>query len=371
MNTTTAITLNDRFSMIKKDPSQNSVNSKNGRARSRSRNRNRRSASQLRGSRKSQQLLKQMERQHKMRMALKLKNKSIVASRGRVQGQIRRNQNRLAGVIRKTLTPQMLKRSNSQTRFIPLNDAPSRINRGRSRSRSRSRNRMQNTGSIQDRLGVRKGPSRMRQSIQNRGGQQQQQQQRGRSRSRNRLNRNNFKQQQPQNNAIRRRSNSVNARLGNNGPARNRSRNNLKQNSVQLRRSNSINARLGNVKGRAASRNRNNRNQLNRPMTGRIIKRKANQQNRKIGVRKANAIVGNAAARNVKKLQRGNNQQARGRARTRGQRQNNQGQQQQQRRGRSRTRRANQPNRGGQGGGKQKISKEQLDKQLDEYMAKA
>lgn len=75
MNTTTAITLNDRFSMIKKQPSQNNVAGGNGRARSRSRSRNRRQA-ELRGSRKSQLLLKQMERQHKMRVALKLKNVS-------------------------------------------------------------------------------------------------------------------------------------------------------------------------------------------------------------------------------------------------------------------------------------------------------
>lgn len=184
-----------------------------------------------------------------------------------------------------------------------LNDAPSRINRGRSRSRSRSRNRIQNTGSIQDRLGIRQGPNRMRRSIQNqRNGAGQQQQQRGRSRSRTRLNRNNFRPQQQQQAQLRR-SNSVNARLGNNRQVRNRSRsrNNFKQNAGQLRRSGSINARLGTAKRRIVAGNRIN--QFNRPMTGRIIKRKVN---RKVGVRKANAVgnVGNAAARNAKKLQR-------------------------------------------------------------------
>jgi hypothetical protein len=263
-----------------------------------------------------------------------------MTSRGRAQGQIIRNQAKLAGVIRKTLTAQMLKRANSQTRFIPwvlkfetlafakqliniflirLNDAPSRINRGRSRSRSRSRSRnraAQNTGSIQDRLGVRKGMSRMRRSFQNGAGQQQQQQQqqrgRSRSRSRPRLNRNNFKQQQQQQqqNAapLRRRSNSVNARLGNNNnssrPVRNRSRarnNSTQQNAGQIRRSGSVNGRLGTAaKGRAVGKQRFIQNQMNRPMTGRIVKRKVN---RKVPVRKANAF-GNAAARNVKKLQR-------------------------------------------------------------------
>lgn len=89
MNTTTAITLNDRFSMIKKQPSQTTlgggggvvgaanVGVVRGRSRSRSRSRGppkRQSADQLRGSRRNQMLLNQLERQHKLRVAMKLKN---------------------------------------------------------------------------------------------------------------------------------------------------------------------------------------------------------------------------------------------------------------------------------------------------------
>lgn len=77
MNSTTAITLNDRFSLIKK-PSQTRV--AQGRSRSRSREPRQRQRQQqqrgvdLRGSHRNQALLNQLERQHKMRMALKLKN---------------------------------------------------------------------------------------------------------------------------------------------------------------------------------------------------------------------------------------------------------------------------------------------------------
>lgn len=78
MMNTTAITLNDRFSMIK-TPSQTRI--ARGRSRSRSRGpsqqpRQQKGAS-LRGSQQNRQLLSQLERQHKMRMALKLKNVRI------------------------------------------------------------------------------------------------------------------------------------------------------------------------------------------------------------------------------------------------------------------------------------------------------
>lgn len=76
---TTAITLNDRFSMIK-TPSQTRIQSvapRGSRSRSRSRGpstpRQQKGAT-LRGSQQNRQLLNQLERQHKMRMALKLKN---------------------------------------------------------------------------------------------------------------------------------------------------------------------------------------------------------------------------------------------------------------------------------------------------------
>jgi len=162
-----------------------------------------------------------------------------------------------------------------------------------------------NTGSIHDRLGNRQPRRRMR-----RGGLQatfnhnninnQQQQQRSRSRSRQRLNRNNFRNN---NTTPVRRSNSVNARLGNNGPQqqvqqnrrgrfRSRSRNNMNNNNNVNRRSNSANNNANN--------NRNiNRNQINRPRTGRIVKRRVNF---KTGTNPQQ--VRNAAARNVNKLQR-------------------------------------------------------------------
>lgn len=138
-----------------------------------------------------------------------------------------------------------------------MNDGPRRNLRGRSRNRSRSQSRArsqsrgrQQTVSITDRLGVRQPRGRMRRASV---GGAKQQTSRSRPRSRVRLNRNNFannrnaaNQAQPM-----RRSNSVNARLGNNG-------------SNQTRR-----------RGRMTSNVRNQNNQLNRPITGRIVKRKA------------------------------------------------------------------------------------------------
>jgi hypothetical protein len=88
------------------------------------------------------------------------------------------------------------------------------------------------------------------QQLQRSRSQQQQQRSRSRPRSRVRLNRNNFNQNQ---NAFKR-SNSINARLGNNGPAQIRRRQRLTSNSQQL----------------------------NRPMTGRIIKR---TQKKAVGAR--------------------------------------------------------------------------------------
>lgn len=78
MNNTTTITLNDRFSMIKKTngfPPQ----AQGGRARSRSRSRGRPQQTNvnLRGSTRNRKLLDQLEKQHKMRLALKLKNVRI------------------------------------------------------------------------------------------------------------------------------------------------------------------------------------------------------------------------------------------------------------------------------------------------------
>lgn len=75
MMNTTAITLNDRFSMIKK-PSQTRIAAR-GRSRSRSRGPSaprQQKGAVLRGSQENRQLLSQLERQHKMRLALKLKN---------------------------------------------------------------------------------------------------------------------------------------------------------------------------------------------------------------------------------------------------------------------------------------------------------
>lgn len=161
-------------------------------------------------------------------------------------------------------------------------------------------NQQQSLGSVHDRLGVVRQPRRRmrRGGMQNNGNAIQ----RSRSRSRQRLNRNNFRT----NAAPLRRSNSVNARLGNNGPQvqqqqqqiqnrrrrfRSRSRNNNMKNNY--------NANNGNKIIRNNNRNRNQQNQMNRPLTGRIIKRKIN---RKTGMNTQR--IRNAAAKNVKKLQR-------------------------------------------------------------------
>lgn len=131
-----------------------------------------------------------------------------------------------------------------------LNDGPRRKMRGRSRSRSQSRNRNQQTGSIIDRLGARQPRGRMRRGSAVANGGQQQQRGRSRTRSRVRLNRNNFSNNRNANNqAPLRRSNSVNARLGNNGP-------------TQIRR-----------RRRFVSQSRNPNTQLNKPIGGRIVKR--------------------------------------------------------------------------------------------------
>lgn len=139
MNTTTTITLNDRFSMIKKSngfPPQ----APRGRSRSQSRNRQQAPPPSLQGSRRNRQLLDQLEKQHKMRLALKLKNvsmiscrlgvheysnqffnlqKSILRSRGRVQGQIIRSGVKRAAAIKKAVNVRNLKRANNLTTFIP------------------------------------------------------------------------------------------------------------------------------------------------------------------------------------------------------------------------------------------------------------
>lgn len=130
MNTTTAITLNDRFSLIKSP--NGAPNAQRGRSRSRSRSRATR-PQQLRGSVQNRKLLDQLEKQHKMRLAMKLKNvsfgkptltlmtlkrcflqKSIIRSRGRAQGQIIRKQQQR--VLR---NPRNFKRANSLTTFVP------------------------------------------------------------------------------------------------------------------------------------------------------------------------------------------------------------------------------------------------------------
>lgn len=72
MNNTTTITLNDRFSLMKK-PLGNAPQNQRGRSRSRSRGRQTRPAN-LQGSRRNRTLLDALEKQHKMRVALKLKS---------------------------------------------------------------------------------------------------------------------------------------------------------------------------------------------------------------------------------------------------------------------------------------------------------
>lgn len=199
-----------------------------------------------------------------------------------------------------------------------LNDAPSRLRQGRSRSRSRSRSRggrMQNqnnfrSGSVHDRLGNRQTRQPRRggmQSRMRRGGlqannsnnnnNQQQQQQRSRSRSRQRINRNNFRNN---NTAPLKRSNSVNNRLGNNGPKPQVQQQNIRRFRSRSRSRNNLNNSNNNRRNSFGNNNKNiNRNQTNRPLTGRIVKRRIN---RRTG---ANVQpIRNAAARNVKKLQR-------------------------------------------------------------------
>jgi hypothetical protein len=85
MNSSTAITLNDRFSLSMRKPQQQTQGMRSrSRSRSRSRpmtiNRGRGRQQQrdtLQGSQRNRALLSQLERQHKMRMALKLKNVRI------------------------------------------------------------------------------------------------------------------------------------------------------------------------------------------------------------------------------------------------------------------------------------------------------
>lgn len=161
------------------------------------------------------------------------------------------------------------------------------MNRGRSRSRSRSRsrNRVQNVP-IQERLGFPAGRRRMR-----RGGQQQQNNGRSRSRSRVRLNRNNFRNG---NQAPLKRSNSVNARLGGNGPA-----NIVQRQQQQARR------RRTRSQSRGGNNNNNNRRQgnqtrLNRPLQGRITKR----IQRKPGLATVRRNIAGNAIKNMKKLKR-------------------------------------------------------------------
>lgn len=173
---------------------------------------------------------------------------------------------------------------------------------GRSRSRSRSRNNnVQNLGSIQDRLGIRQvnGNRRMRMrrgtpanninnnnNMNNNGATQ-----RSRSRSRVRLNRNNFRNNS--NAAPFKRSNSINARLGRNGPALAAT-----QNQTQIRQGRFRSQSRNNNKNNA-----NNVNRFNRPLTGRIVKR-GNLKNGGVTkqVRRPNT-AGNAI-RNAQKFKR-------------------------------------------------------------------
>lgn len=83
MNNSTTITLNDRFSMIKKtngfppQPAQGASSRSRSRSRGTSRGRPQQQTNiNLRGSTRNRKLLDQLEKQHKMRLALKLKNVS-------------------------------------------------------------------------------------------------------------------------------------------------------------------------------------------------------------------------------------------------------------------------------------------------------
>lgn len=163
--------------------------------------------------------------------------------------------------------------------------------RGRSRSRSQSRNnnnsnRNQQTGSIIDRLGIRSPRGRMRRGpANNRGpsnnGAQQQQRGRSRSRSRVRLNRNNFNnnnRNNPNNQSQTRRSNSVNARLGQAVPA-------------QIRR-----------RPRFTSQTRTANTQLNKPFGGRIVKR---TQRNPVGARIQRNVRKNGPVLGINNARRG------------------------------------------------------------------
>lgn len=163
--------------------------------------------------------------------------------------------------------------------------------RSRSRSRSRSRNRVQNLP-IQERLGFPAGRRRMR-----RGGQQQQQAnngaaQRSRSRSRVRLNRNNFRNG---NQAPLKRSNSVNSRLGGNGPANIVQRQQQQQN--RRRRTRSQSRGNNNINN---NRRQGNQMRLNRPLQGRITKR----TQRKPGLATIRRNAAGNAINNAKKFKR-------------------------------------------------------------------
>jgi hypothetical protein len=271
----TAITLNDRFLMLQKSSDKgNGTAAGRGRSRSRSRGRQqvaRNGNGRLQGSRISRVLLDRLENQHKARISLK--NAKSTLRPGRIQGraQIIRNRARRAATIKKAINPRALRRNNSLTTFVPLKDEPSRAPfRGRSRSRSRSRNRSQQRqqqpqqrGSVLDRLGFQnrqgRGRMRMRRGPPAQQQQQQQQLQRSRSRSRVKLNRNNFRNQN-QNNQLKRSNSKVN----------------LAPQQAQKRRANSRARRPGVVGGANQIRRqprRNNNNQFNRPVGGRIVKR--------------------------------------------------------------------------------------------------
>lgn len=75
MNTSTTLTLNDRFSMMK-TMNNGRPQQQPQRGRSRSRSRNQQANQELRGSTRNRKLLDHLEKQHKMRLALKLKNVS-------------------------------------------------------------------------------------------------------------------------------------------------------------------------------------------------------------------------------------------------------------------------------------------------------
>ncbi len=154
--------------------------------------------------------------------------------------------------------------------------------RSRSRSRSRSRNVIQNVP-VQERLGFPAGGRRrMRRGNQQLNLMNGAQRSRSRSRSRVRLNRSNF---QNGNQNMRKRSNSVNSRLGANGPTNNQMQGNRRRRLLSQNRGGNVGMKR-------------NQSRLNRTMQGRITKLK----------RPGNAIIrrnqaGNAI-RNAKKFKR-------------------------------------------------------------------